>query len=166
MPYPSNRPGPIRESADQLRRMLAASQTWRDITGRTVYPPDAPEGVFFRDLPPDQGRPVAVVQPFEASAFRIIAGGAQNMLRQDGALLLYMAIDIPAELALSSIEQEFYALDTFGQVVCEIAGQSGLDDLLSIVEMTLLQYGPPDETDIPSLGLYYASVWSVRWGDQ
>ena len=164
MPYPT--PGPIRESADQLRRMIAASQTWRDITASSVYPSDAAEGVFLRDLPPDQARPVAVVQPFEASAFRVIAGGSQHMLRQEGALLLYMAIDIPAELALSSIEQEFYALDTFGQIVCEIAGQSGLDDLLSIVEMTLLQYGPPDETDIPSLGLYYASVWSVRWGDQ
>lgn len=166
MPYPSTTSGPIRESADQLRRMLAGSQTWRDITAGTVYPPDALEGVFLRDLPSEQARPVAVIQPFEASAFRVIAGGGQNMMRQDGALLLYLAIDIPAELQLSSIEQEFYALDVFGQIACEIAGQSGVDDLLSIAELSLLTYGPPDETDIPSLGLYYASVWSVRWGDQ
>ena len=166
MPYPSTTSGPIRESADQLRRMLAASQTWRDLTAGTVYPADAPDGVFLRDLPPDQGRPVAVIQPFDASAFRLIAGGQQNMFRQEGALLLYLAIDIPAELQLSSIEQEFYALDSFGLVVSEVAAQAGLDDLLGIAELSLLTYGPPDETDIPSLGLYYASIWSVRWGDQ
>ena len=158
-------PGVFTEVAEKLGRMLRASPTWLEGTAGKLYPTDCDNGVFLRNAPEETPRPVAVIQPSDQATFRLIAGGAGNWLRPSGSVLLYMAIDVPDELQGDQVRLEWYVLDFFGGVIQEVANQAGVDDLLSITQIQLVTFGPPDETDVPALGSFYFSVWNIAWGD-
>jgi hypothetical protein len=157
--------GPFSTAARNLARMLANSATWRGLVVDQIYPPDAEFGVFLRSADEQSSRPLAVISPADQTSFRLATGGSSNGLRQSGSIFLYLAIDIPAELANDPIAAEFHALDRFGNVLTEVVDQSAWDDLLAITSAQLVAYGPPDDTDIPSTGLFYFSAWTIAWGD-
>lgn len=145
--------------------MLENSATWRGLVADQVYPPDAPYGVFLRSASDDVRRPIAVISPADQTSFRLVSGGSTNGLRQSGSVFLYLAIDIPDEFLLDPIEQEFFALDRFGNVITEVAEQSAWDDLLAITSISLVAYGPPDDTEVPATGMFFFSAWNIAWGD-
>ena len=157
--------GPFSSAAQKLARMLGNSTTWRSIVVNNIYPPDAEFGVFLRSASDDTPRPIAVISPADQTSFRLVAGGASNGLRQSGSVFLYLAVDVPEELANDPIASEFYALDIFGNVMTEVTDQAAWDDLLSITSTQLVAYGPPDDTEVPATGPFFYSAWNIAWGD-
>lgn len=159
--------GLFSSAAQKLRTMLGNSQTWRSLVDEVIHDPDAEFGVYLRNAPDSAQRPFAVLQPALQATWSISrgSGGSQNWLRPAGAVLLYIAIDTPPELQGDDIRAEWHALDVMGGVVQEVVDQSARDDLLAITNVSLDVLAPPDDTDLPSLGAFYYSVWTINWGD-
>jgi len=166
---PLARPGLLTTAADALARMIRASAIWQQLTADTrhLHADDAEGGIYLRMVPADAPLPWCSVQPADELSWSLSTGGggAQNYLRAASSLMLVLDTPVPTELTDDPIRRELWALDAHGGVLQDVCDQAGQDDLLAIVDVQLVQYGPPSEQVLVSQGLDFESVWRIRWGD-
>lgn len=165
--------GSLARPALKLRRMLALSPTWRRVGAGTPRAPEAPEGIWLKSIPDDQPRPLAGISPGAQHNHRLVAGGAGNVLRPEGSLFLYLAIDTPLALYDDPVQAEFYAASFFGSVLDDVALLAGDDDPqsedgsghLALIDCQLILFGESPEESWQSAGRFYMATYHIAWGD-
>jgi hypothetical protein len=164
--------GVVAIAAEKLRQMVAASTKFQTYTGTTTRT-DALTRVHMRNVLGEPNRPMAIVSMGDTFHFRLIGGGAQNYLRPDGSLFLFLAIDTPPELFNDQVQAEWHAWNFIAGVLFDVAELSAADDTLSpfgeshlsVVDMDVVNWGSTREEDWPTLGRFYHAAARVSWGD-
>lgn len=151
-------------AAEGLARILADCPTWQRGCG-VASAALARDFIYFRNAVGTVRRPYAVISPGDEHGYNLIAGGAQNYLRPDGNVFLYMAHDTEPPFVDDNVEAEFDATNFFGSVIDEIACQAGQDDKLSITNIRRAFLDETPETDWQSLGRYWFCGYFITWGD-
>lgn len=161
---------PIAVAAEKLARMVALSPTFRG----ELSPEAAAARIHRRFLHGAPARPAAAIGQADAHSLELIAGGAQNHLRESGQLVLYLTRDTPPEFHDDPLGAEADAANWFGAVARDVAALSAADDPtspwgeshLAIVRMQRQALFENDEEDWNSLGRFFFTLYAVDWGDQ
>lgn len=158
-------------AAAKLARMVALSATFQAETGGTAA--SAARRVFRRAVSDPQPRPLAIVSHGENHSGRLVAGGAQNWLRESASLYLDLARDVPVEHQSDELAAEEDAVNWFGNVITDVHALANQDDAdsvdgtshLAIVRFDRLGFAQTDQQDWHSLGRYYFARYELFWGD-
>lgn len=164
MGVPQSLSGSFSLAADGLRRLLAESPTWQAEL-RVATAAAASDSIYFRNAVGSARRPLAVISPGARHAWRLVAGGAQNYLRPEGQVALYMARDTADPWLDDLLEAEFDATNFFGSVIDDIAGAAGSDDRLPVVQIELATIEETPEEEWQSVGRFWFCVYLFDWGD-
>lgn len=159
--------------AQKLKKMVGLSPTWRRFGAAVQRAPEAPDGIWLKSVPDEQPRPIAGISPGAQHNYKLIGGGSGNVLRPDGSLFLYLAIDTPVEFYDDPVQAEFFAASVFGQVIDEVALLAGDDDPqtedgtghLAITDIQMILFGESPEESWQSLGRFYMATYHIAWGD-
>jgi hypothetical protein len=157
-----------------LRRMIAMSPTFQAARGVDNWT-DALAGVKLKDVDPTlTNRPLVCVFT-ESLHWRLIAGGAQNVLRPDGTLFMWVVQDVdPADY--EDTETAAIKFGNFLELIDDVAALAGADQTLDssfpdshlpINSISLIaQNESARELWKTECGRFYWAAFAVQWGDE
>lgn len=161
-------------AAHKLRRMVAASPTWLQAIEGVIYPDDENlAGIYLRDLDGDTPRPHGNVSLVEGSTWGLKSGGFSNGMLPGGSLALWLALDVPPELAATEVDAEFFAANLFDGTLHDVAGLSNADDptagdglsYLNVTQIQQIGFTRTDPAKRDTLGDFFQTLYLIRWGD-
>ncbi|HEY4760945.1 MAG TPA: hypothetical protein VIH42_10235 [Thermoguttaceae bacterium] len=158
--------GPITDSVEQLRRLLAQSAAFQERIG-VEDAETANTKIFMYEYEDDpvtlkEMRPFAAIWPAGEFDLSQHAGGSKNWLMGRGDLILLITdIDRAEGDRVASAENFISWLD---EVLMDIAELNGQDDYLPIRKVSFHQPPARNTTkDEPSAGAYWHVSFLVSW---
>lgn len=175
--------GPIGLAMHNLRRLLAASDTWQEWTGADQSEDPAAaaqEHAYLVGLPAPEDDvdytrdELEKLRPYAFVDLVADDGGGRDFAAErvasmafvtSGRLALYLCADVPDELAHDFAGAKLDFLNRVGAVVAEMLSQAGIDGHLAVQRIALTD-GPARSAkeEQPTLGDFFVAVFEVQYG--
>ena len=147
------------------------SPTWRQAIGALDLD-QAEAAVYLKDVRQEVPRPHAIVSVGgNPLAYKLLGGGAENSLNNNGSVALYLAKDVPPEFFADDVGAEIDFASFCGSVLDDVANLSAADDPvsfdgtshLSIISITTAEFSGNPEANWNSQGRFFFGVFELNW---